>query len=129
MDRAIVEIMILTALLGLSVTAVSIFAVQYSDLSSWMQSIETSRAVLAASSSIANAEADAMSAGGHSSCLLIFPTTITMNASRNSLAVSVPGAPLEVLTFPLKLNVEGDGSGRVFNITAFSNGTIFIYPG
>jgi len=121
MDRVLVEIMIITALFGLAAITTSSFAAQYEIMAQSIKEFALNRAVYSVASAMTNAAAEASLSGTQTDFILTFPYPLTLRASAASLTVSTTETSR---TIPLTVDAWGDGTGRIFNVTAFANRTV-----
>jgi len=120
MDRVLVEIMIITALFGLAAITTSSFAAQYEIMAQSINEFALNRAIYSAASTITAATAESALSGTQTSVLLTFPFPLTLRASEGSITVLTTET---ARTIPLNVDERGDGTGRIFNVTAFANRT------
>jgi len=121
MDRVLVEIMIITALFGLAAITTSAFAAQYDVMAQSIKEFALNRALYSSASAITNAAAEAALSGTQTNLMLTFPYPLTLRGSAASLTVSTTETSR---TIPLTVDAWGDGTGRIFNVTAFANRTV-----
>jgi hypothetical protein len=123
MDRVLVEIMIVAALFGLAAITTSAFAAQYEIMAQSIKEFALNRAVYSAASTMTGAAAESALSGTQISVIITFPYPLTLRASAGSLMISTTEMSR---TIPLTVDACGDGTGRIFNVTAFANRTVFF---
>jgi hypothetical protein len=123
LDRAIVEVILLAAILSMAALGCSSFAAQFGVMSSWSMALGLNNIALGASSTLAEAASEANLCGGSAHLLLVLPYAATLNASGSTLTAASQGSSVEI---SLPVHAWGGGTGRIFDITAYANGTLFI---